>query len=330
MMKIIITGSAGFIGMHCCIKYLNSNFFVLGIDNLNNYYDRKLKLKRLQLLKKNKKFQFKKIDISDFKKLKNIFKKFKPDFVIHLAAQAGVRHSIIHPEDYTKSNLQGFANILECSKLVKIKHLIFASSSSVYGDIKKYPLSENQKLNSPISYYAATKLSNELMAHSYSYIHNLPATGLRFFTVYGPWGRPDMGLFLFTDEIKKNKKIKLFNSGNMVRDFTYIDDIVDSIFKLTKKIPKKLNKNKSKKAPFRVLNIGSNNPVNIKEYIKIIEGYLKKKGKKINYPMQKGDVKYTHADLKKLKKIIPFKKSSTKLHIGIKNFISWHNKYYGK
>ena len=207
-MKIIVTGAAGFIGMQSCLKLLKSNYSVFGIDNLNKYYDRNLKLKRLKLLKRNKKFKFKKIDISDFKKLFETFKKFKPDFVLHPAAQAGVRHSILHPEDYTKSNLVGFANILECSKSLKIKHLIFASSSSVYGsDSSQYPLEENQKLNSPISYYAATKLSNELMACSYSHIHHLPSTGLRFFTVYGPWGRPDMALFLFTDAIKNNKKL---------------------------------------------------------------------------------------------------------------------------
>ena len=328
-MKILITGAAGFIGMHSSLKFLNSKFTVLGIDNLNSYYDRNLKLNRLKLLKKNKKFKFKKIDISNFKDLSQAFKKFKPDFVLHLAAQAGVRHSIIHPEDYTKSNLVGFANILECSKNFKIKHLIFASSSSVYGDSTQYPLSEEQKLNSPISYYAATKLSNELMAHSYSHIHRLPSTGLRFFTVYGPWGRPDMALFLFTDAIKNNKKIKLFNSGNMVRDFTYIDDIVNSIFKLIKKIPKKIDTNKKKQSPFRVLNIGSNNPINIKKYIKYIEHYLNKKAKKINYPMQKGDVKYTHANLDKLKKTIKLKKVRTKIQTGIYNFIKWHNKYYG-
>ena len=325
-MKIIITGSAGFIGMHSSMKFLNSNFSVLGIDNLNNYYDKKLKLKRLKILKKNKKFKFIKADISNFNVLLNIFKKFKPDLVLNLAAQAGVRHSIIHPEDYTKSNLVGFANILECSRISKIKHLIFASSSSVYGDSENFPLSENDKLNSPISYYAATKLSNELMAHSYSHIHQLPTTGLRFFTVYGPWGRPDMALFLFTDAIKKNNKIKLFNSGNMVRDFTYIDDIVDSVFEIAKKAPKR----KIKKAPSRVLNIGSNNPINIKKYIRIIEGYLKKKAEKINYPMQKGDVKYTHADLRKLKKTIKLKKSGTKIKVGIKNFIDWYIEHYDK
>lgn len=327
-MKIIVTGAAGFIGMHSCLKLLKSNYSILGIDNLNNYYDRKLKFKRLKLLRENKKFNFKKIDISNFKELLKTFKKFKPEFVLHLAAQAGVRHSIFHPEDYTKSNLVGFANILECSKNLKIKHLVFASSSSVYGDSKEHPLSEKQKLNSPISYYAATKLSNELMAYSYSYIHKLPSTGLRFFTAYGPWGRPDMALFLFTEAIKKNKKIKLFNRGNMIRDFTYIDDIVSSIFKLLKKVPKIIKTNNKKEVPFRVLNIGSNNPINIKKYIKLIENNLGKKAKKVNYPMQKGDVKQTHADLKNLKRITKSKQISTKLEVGIKKFIEWHNEYY--
>ena len=328
-MKIIITGAAGFIGMHSSLKFLNSNYSVLGIDNLNNYYDKKLKLSRLKILKQKKNFKFKKIDISNFIDLFSAFKAFKPDFVLHLAAQAGVRHSILHPEEYTKSNLVGFANILECSRKFKIKHLIFASSSSVYGKSKEYPLSEEQKLNTPLSYYAATKLSNELMACSYSNIYNLPSTGLRFFTVYGPWGRPDMALFIFTDAIKKNNKIKLFNYGNMVRDFTYVDDIVDSIYKLLKKIPKfsnvkKINKNSS----FRVLNIGSNNPISIKKYIKLIENNLKKKSKKIYCAMQKGDVKYTHANLKNLNKIIKSKQINTKIEKGIKKFIEWHNEYY--
>ena len=327
-MKILITGGAGYIGMHSSLKFLNSKFSVLGIDNLNNYYDRNLKLKRLNLLKENKKFKFRKVDISNYNSLKKIFDEFRPDFVLHLAAQAGVRHSIKKPWDYTKSNLVGFANILECSKNSNIRHLVFASSSSIYGDSKKFPLSEEQNLNFPISYYAATKLSNELMAHSYSYIHQLPSTGLRFFTVYGPWGRPDMALFLFTEAIKKNKKLKLFNNGHMVRDFTYVDDIVDTIFKLTNKIPKKIILKTKTIPPFQILNIGSNNPINIKKYIKFIEQFLKKKAKIKNYPMQKGDVKYTHANLNKLKKVIKTKLKKTKLEKGIFNFIKWHTQHY--
>ncbi len=320
-MKIIVTGAAGFIGMQSCLKLLKSKFTVLGIDNLNNYYDKNLKVNRIKILKKFKKFHFKRIDISH-KGIFNIFKKFKPDFVLHLAAQAGVRHSISHPQDYTSSNLVGFANILECSKLNKIKHLIYASSSSVYGKSKKFPLSESQNDIKPISYYGATKLANEYMAYSYSHLFKLPTTGLRFFTVYGPWGRPDMALFLFTDAIKNKKKIKMFNKGNMVRDFTYIDDITISIDKLIKKIPKEKNS-----PPHRILNIGSNKPIDLKKYINALEKELKIKSIKKRYPMQKGDVKYTHASVKKLSKIINFK-PKTSISIGIKKFVNWYNEYY--
>mgnify|MGYP001242760871 FL=1 len=320
-MKIIVTGAAGFIGMQSCLKLLKSKFTVLGIDNLNNYYDKNLKLNRIKILKKFKKFHFKKIDISQ-NGIFNIFKKFKPDFVLHLAAQAGVRHSISHPQDYTSSNLVGFANILECSKLNKIKHLIYASSSSVYGKSKKFPLSESQNDIRPISYYGATKLANEYMAYSYSYLFKLPTTGLRFFTVYGPWGRPDMALFLFTDAIKNKKKIKMFNKGNMVRDFTYIDDITISIDKLIKKIPKRKNS-----PPHRILNIGSNKPIDLKKYIYALEKELKIKSLKKRYPMQKGDVKHTHASVKKLSKIINFK-PKTSISTGIKKFVNWYNEYY--
>tara|TARA_E500000178_G_scaffold249513_1_gene246092 strand:+ start:2746 stop:3711 length:966 start_codon:yes stop_codon:yes gene_type:complete len=320
-MKIIVTGAAGFIGMQSCLKLLKSKFTVLGIDNLNNYYDKNLKLNRIKILKKFKKFHFKKIDISQ-NGIFNIFKKFKPDFVLHLAAQAGVRHSISHPQDYTSSNLVGFANILECSKLNKIKHLIYASSSSVYGKSKKFPLSESQNDIKPISYYGATKLANEYMAYSYSHLFKLPTTGLRFFTVYGPWGRPDMALFLFTDAIKNKKKIKMFNKGNMVRDFTYIDDITISIDKLIKKIPKGKNS-----PPHRILNIGSNKPIDLKKYIYALEKELKIKSLKKRYPMQKGDVKHTHASVKKLSKIINFK-PKTSISTGIKKFVNWYNEYY--
>lgn len=321
-MKIIVTGAAGFIGMHVSIKFLkNKRNQILGIDNLNNYYDVRLKLKRLNILKKFKNFEFKKIDITN-RSLLNIFNNFKPDYVLHLAAQAGVRHSIKNPSDYAHSNLLGFSNILEFSKLSKVKHLVYASSSSVYGDIKKLPLKEDMHLNKPISYYGATKLCNELMAHSFSYMHKLPTTGLRFFTVYGPWGRPDMALFLFTKAIKKKKKIKLFNHGNMIRDFTYIDDISKSIHRIIKKIPG--NKNK---IPFRILNIGSNNPIKLNKYIKVLEKVLNKTSKKINLPMQKGDIRCTHANVDKLKKLIQFN-PQTEISIGIKNFVNWYNQYY--
>lgn len=320
-MKIIVTGVAGFIGMQTSLRLLSPKNKILGIDNLNNYYDRKLKLKRLNLLKKYKNFKFKKIDIAD-QNLYKVFKSFKPDYVIHLAAQAGVRHSISNPQDYTHSNLLGFANILEFSKLLKIKHLIYASSSSVYGESKEFPLNENQKLDKPISYYGATKLCNELMAYSYSHLFKLPTTGLRFFTVYGPWGRPDMALFLFTNAIKKRKKIQLFNRGDMIRDFTYIDDITISIKKLIKKKP-----NIKKGIPHRILNIGSSNPIQLKKYISTLEKILKIKSDKNKLPMQKGDIRHTHANVNKLANLIKFK-PKTKITDGIKNFVKWFDDYY--
>jgi len=325
--KILVTGSAGFIGMHASLKFLEAGFYVLGIDNLNSYYDKKLKLKRLQILKRHKKFKFIKLDIANNIKLNKAFRGFRPDYVINLAAQVGVRYSISNPKNYTQSNLVGFANILDYCKIFKVKHLLFASSSSVYGNSISYPFSEKEKLNSPISYYAATKLSNEVMAHSYSHLHKLPTTGLRFFTVYGPWGRPDMALSLFAEAIKKRKKLKLFNSGNMIRDFTYIDDIVSAIIKISKKIPK-VN-SKSNKTPFRILNIGSNKPIRLKNYVNLIEKHLNKKGKKVLYNMQKGDLKQTYASLKEIKKLINYS-PKTSISVGIKKFITWHNSYYGK
>jgi len=319
-MRIIVTGAAGFIGMQTSLRLLKSKNEVLGVDNLNNYYDKNLKLKRLQILKKYENFKFKKIDIAD-KNLLKVFKFFKPDYVVHLAAQAGVRHSISNPQDYTHSNLLGFANILQFSKLLKVKHLIYASSSSVYGESKKFPLSEKLTLNKPISYYGATKLCNELMAYSYSHLFKLPTTGLRFFTVYGPWGRPDMALFLFTQAIKKRKKIQLFNGGDMIRDFTYIDDITFSIKKLIKKTP-----SIKKGIPHRILNIGSNKPIKLKKYISTLENILKIKSNKNKLPMQKGDIKHTHADVKQLINLIKFK-PKTKISKGIKNFVDWFDDY---
>ena len=325
--KILITGAAGFIGFHASKKFLDKKFEILGLDNLNKYYDKKLKIDRLKILKKNQKFKFIKLDIANFNNLKRVFDKFKPKYVIHLAAQAGVRYSLKKPLVYTKSNLVGFSNVLECSRLSNIEHLIFSSSSSVYGDSKKFPLSENQNLCKPLSFYAATKLSNELMAYSYSNIYKLPATALRLFTVYGPWGRPDMSLFLFTSAIKRNKEIKLFNKGNMKRDFTYIDDIVSAVVKLIKKVPKLKNKsNKFNNAPFRVLNIGNNNPVELKKYIKYIESSLGKSAKKIQLPMQKGEVKKTHASLRNISKLIKYK-PKTNIKTGIRKFVDWHNNY---
>ena len=326
-MKILVTGAAGFIGFHTCLSFLEQKKNTYGVDNINNYYDIKLKKDRIKKLNSYKKFKFSKLDVSNFHNLKKIFKSYRPSIVIHLAAQAGVRYSLKNPFAYTQSNLVGFANVLECSKLFKIKHLIFASSSSVYGNSLKFPFTEKEKLNSPISYYAATKLSNEMMAYSYSNLYKLPITGLRFFTVYGPWGRPDMALSLFVDAIKKNKKLKLFNNGNMIRDFTYIDDIISALVKIIKKSPKA--NSSSNKTPYRVLNIGSNKPIKLRYYINLIESHLNKKGKKIPYSMQKGDVKQTYANLKEIKKLIRYS-PRTSISDGIKKFITWHDSYYGK
>tara|TARA_Y100000310_G_scaffold337675_1_gene425369 strand:- start:1695 stop:2702 length:1008 start_codon:yes stop_codon:yes gene_type:complete len=334
-MRYLITGAAGFIGMHTSNELLKrNNNVVLGIDNLSSYYDKNLKIDRLRYLKKFKKFKFIKSDISNFKSLLNISKKFKPHFIIHLAAQVGVRYSINNPFEYTKSNLVGFGNILECSKILKIKHLVFASSSSVYGSNKEFPFKESDNVDHPISFYAASKKSNEIMAHSYSHLFGLPVTGLRFFTVYGPWGRPDMFFFLLTSSIKNNKPIKIFNNGNMFRDFTYIDDIVKAIIKISLKPPKptkkKIRKNLKphiSNSPYRIFNIGNNKPVHLKKLINLLEEILGKRAKKIYTRAQMGDVRYTHANINNLYKLIKFR-PKVKLRQGIENFINWYNNYY--
>ena len=319
-MKVLITGCAGFIGFHLSKKLLDLNFIIHGIDNLNTYYDINLKKNRLSILKKYKKFNFKKIDISNFKVLESNFKLNKYDIVVNLAAQAGVRFSIDNPRSYLNSNIIGFFNILELSKNYKIKHLLFASTSSVYGDNKSFPLKEEFNTDKPLNFYAASKKSNEVMAYSYSNIHKIKITGLRFFTVYGEFGRPDMALFKFTKSIKNAKSLKLFNKGNHIRDFTYIDDVTESIVKLIKKPS-------NNKIPFQIFNIGSNNPKKLKEFLRIIEQILKKKSKQILLPLQKGDIHKTHADNNKLYKKINFLPKTT-INNGIKKFINWYRKYY--
>jgi UDP-glucuronate 4-epimerase len=323
-MKYLVTGAAGFIGMHVSLKLVKNKDQVLGIDNLNKYYSQKLKLDRLKQLKKSKNFNFKKIDISNFKDLSKIFKVFKPDYVINLAAQAGVRYSILNPFEYTKSNLVGFSNLLECCKKFKIKHLIFASSSSVYGGNKDYPFKEKHNVDQPISFYAASKKSNELMAHAYSHLFKIPVTGLRFFTVYGPWGRPDMFLYLLTKAIINNKSINIFNKGKMFRDFTYIDDIVNAIIKVSKKKPTLKGKSL---APYKIFNIGNNKPIALEKFINLTEKTLNKKAKKKYIGMQKGDVEYTHGSIDALNKWIKFK-PSTSVEKGIKNFVKWYKDYH--
>ena len=319
-MSILITGSAGFIGYHLTEKLLKKNINVTGIDNINNYYDTKLKKNRINELKKNKKFKFFKIDLCEYTKLDNVIKKNKIKFIIHLAAQAGVRYSIKNPKIYFKSNLEGFFNILEVSRHNKIKHLVFASTSSVYGDTKKFPLNENNRTDHPLSFYAATKKSNEVMAHSYSYIYKLPCTGVRFFTVYGPFGRPDMALFKFTKNIINNQSIELFNNGNHLRDFTYVDDIVDGIYSLIKRHSKK-------NIPYEIFNIGNGNPKKLKDYLKFIEKKLNSKAKVKKLPLQIGDIFKTHSDIKKLKKYTNYK-PKTDIEVGISKFIEWYKDYY--
>ena len=319
-MTILITGSAGFIGYHVSKKLLNLNYKIIGLDNINNYYDIKLKKKRLINLKKNKKFFFNKIDLCNYNKLNNLIKKNKIKIIIHLAAQAGVRNSIKNPKNYFKSNLEGFFNILEVSTNNRIKHLIFASTSSVYGENNKFPLNENDKTDHPLSFYAATKKSNEVMAHSYSHIYKLPCTGVRFFTVYGPFGRPDMALYKFTNNIVKNKLIDLFNYGNHQRDFTYIDDVVDGVVSLIKKFPKK-------NTPYEIFNIGNGKSKKLIDYLKYIEKYLLKKAKIRKLPLQNGDIIKTHSNIKKLKNFTNYK-PKTDIDLGISKFIEWFKDYH--
>tara|TARA_B100001057_G_C22682423_1_gene884288 strand:- start:27 stop:995 length:969 start_codon:yes stop_codon:yes gene_type:complete len=319
-MRILVTGAAGFIGYHLIKKILNKNKKIIGIDNINSYYDINLKKDRINNLKKYKKFSFFKIDLSNYKKLNNIVKKNKINIIIHLAAQAGVRDSTKYPQTYFKSNLEGFFNILEISRDNKIKHLIFASTSSVYGNSKKFPLNENVRTDQPLSFYAATKKSNEVMAHSYSYIYKLPCTGVRFFTVYGPFGRPDMALFKFTKNIINNHSIELFNNGRHLRDFTYVDDIVDGIYSL-------INKQSKKTIPYEIFNIGNGTPKKLLDYLKYIEKSLKKKSKTKILPIQVGDVVKTHSNINKLKKYTGYK-PKTNIKIGIEKFIDWYKDYY--
>ncbi len=333
-MKILITGCVGFIGFHLSKKLILNGHTVIGVDSINNYYGTKIKLDRLKILKKNsKKFIFKKEDISKYFFLEKIFKKYKVDQVINLAAQAGVRYSIENPKAYLDSNLVGFFNILECSKKFKVKHLIYASTSSVYGNNSKLPFKESRHADHPIQFYAATKRSNEIMAHSYSHLYGLPTTGLRFFTVYGPWGRPDMALFIFTKNIIEGKKIDLFNFGDHIRDFTYIDDIVEPIVRLVKKLPKKINRRlkyndpSESKAPFKIYNIGNNNPKKLREFLKAIENKVGKKAKINLKPLQKGDVYETYADTNKIYKLTGYK-SKIDIDIGISNFVDWFRNYY--
>jgi len=335
-MKILVTGSAGFIGSMLSLRLLERGDEVVGIDNHNDYYDPKIKEARLNLLVKYTNYKHYKNDLNDNKKLSEIFKIHKFQIVVNLAAQAGVRYSIENPLAYINSNIVGFAHILENCRKYNIEHLVYASTSSVYGANTKMPFSEHDNVNHPLSVYAASKKSNELMAHSYSYLYQLPTTGLRFFTVYGPWGRPDMALFKFTKNILDEKIIDVFNYGKHTRDFTYIDDIVTGVIKTldnTANINLDWNSDKpdpaTSNSPWRIYNIGNNEPVNLMHYIEALEKSLEKKAQ-INFlPLQPGDVSDTCASVENLKKKFNYK-PSTSITDGVASFVKWYKEYYQK
>ncbi|MBQ3469143.1 MAG: GDP-mannose 4,6-dehydratase [Bacilli bacterium] len=323
-MRFLVTGSSGFIGSYLCRRLLEDNSNrVVGIDNMNDYYDVSLKEDRLKKLKENPNFTFYKVDIADKEEVFKIFEKENFDIVINLAAQAGVRYSIDHPDCYINSNVLGFYNILEACRRYPVKKLLFASSSSVYGNNKKTPYKTTDMVDTPVSLYAATKKSNELMAYAYSNLYNIPVVGLRFFTVYGPMGRPDMAYYLFTKRIMEDKPIKVFNKGDMYRDFTYVEDIVDGITALIPiDIPADENNIK-----YKIYNIGNNHPVKISEFIKILEKLIGKEAKKEFLPMQDGDVYKTFADIDELTKDTGFS-PKTSIEEGLEEFVKWYKEYY--
>jgi UDP-glucuronate 4-epimerase len=334
MADILVTGAAGFIGYHVTRRLLERGDTVVGLDNLNDYYDVGLKKARLNKLEAAPKFRFEKIDVADQSSVDSLFQRERPRRVIHLAAQAGVRYSLTNPHSYVRSNLVGFLNILEGCRHGKVEHLVYASSSSVYGANTHMPFSVHDNVDHPLSLYAASKKANELMAHSYSHLYDLPVTGLRFFTVYGPWGRPDMALFLFTRAILAGQPIDVFNNGEMKRDFTYIDDIVDGIVRVADVVPMANNEWNSDHpdpatsgAPYRLYNIGNNRPVPLMEMIEALERHLGKTAEKRFLPMQAGDVPETSADVEALRTATGFV-PSTPIAVGIKHFVEWYLDYY--
>ncbi len=339
-MSVLVTGAAGFIGFHLCDRLLKKGRPVIGLDNLNNYYDPSLKNARIEKLQvraqqQGTSFQLIKSNLEDKEVIEKTFNENDIDTVVNLAAQAGVRYSIENPNAYIQSNIVGFSNILEGCRRSKVKNLLYASSSSVYGGNTNLPFSEVQGVDHPVSLYAASKKANELMAHTYSHLYGIPAIGLRFFTVYGPWGRPDMALFLFTDAMIKGTPIKVFNKGNMIRDFTYIDDIIESLIRLIDKPaiadpnfdPAKPNRSSSW-CPHRVFNIGNSNPVPLMQYIEAIESALEIKAKKEFLPIQPGDVPATAADTSLLEEWIGFK-PNTSVEVGVSQFVAWYRDFYG-
>jgi UDP-glucuronate 4-epimerase len=331
----LVTGAAGFIGYHLSERLLKNGFSVTGIDNLNSYYDVSLKEARVERLKPFENFSFLREDISNKEAMEKIFERNHIDVVINLAAQAGVRYSLKNPQAYIDANIVGFVNILECCRHNGVKHLVFASSSSVYGANTNMPFSVHHNVDHPVSLYAASKKANELMAHTYSHLYGIPCTGLRFFTVYGPWGRPDMALFLFTKAILEEKPIKVFNHGRMQRDFTYIDDIIEGVVRVMGRLPEP-NPSWSGDDPdpgtsytnYKIYNIGNNHPVELMEFIEVIEKVLDKEAKKEFLDLQLGDVPATYADVDDLIKDVGFK-PGTPIETGIKRFVGWFKEYYG-
>ena len=333
--RILVTGAAGFIGYHLSERLLGAGDEVVGLDNLNDYYDPKLKEARLERLKKHKAFRFLRADLGDRTGVEKIWKEIQPEVVVHLAAQAGVRYSLTHPHAYARSNLEGMLDVLEACRAEKTGHLIFASSSSVYGLNQSMPFSERDNVDHPVSLYAATKKSNELMAHCYAHLYGIPCTGLRFFTVYGPWGRPDMAYYKFTRNILEGREIELYGDGKMQRDFTYVDDIVEGVVRLTRH-PAQPNPNWSGKnpdpatspAPYRIYNIGNNQPVELGRFVAAIEAATGKKAKMVRKPMPPGDVVATAANVNDLEKAVGFR-PQTSIEDGMKRFVEWYRGFAG-
>ncbi|MCK8600600.1 NAD-dependent epimerase [Desulfoferrobacter suflitae] len=331
---VLITGAAGFIGYHLALRLLKSGTPVIGLDNINDYYDVRLKLDRLKQLEQFPDFQFQRVSLEDRPSMESLFQQVRFEIVVHLAAQAGVRYSLTHPHAYVDSNLVGFVNILEGCRHALVKHLVFASSSSVYGANTAMPFSVHQNVDHPVSLYAATKKANELMAHTYAHLYGLPCTGLRFFTVYGPWGRPDMALFLFTRAMLEGQPIQVFNHGKMRRDFTYIDDIIGGVLRVMENPPRPNPGWNSETpdpgtsyAPYRIYNIGNNQPVELMEFVEAIEEALGIGAKKEYLPMQPGDVPATYADIDDLTRDLGFR-PQTDIRQGVRRFIAWYKEYY--
>jgi UDP-glucuronate 4-epimerase len=334
MKNVLVTGAAGFIGYHLSKRFLDAGDAVIGLDNVNDYYDVNLKMARLALLEESPSFRFVRMDIADREGMADLFRKEPFEMVVHLAAQAGVRYSLVNPHAYVDSNVVGFTNVLEGCRHQRVRHLVFASSSSVYGANTLMPFCVHHNVDHPLSLYAATKKANELMAHSYASLYKLPCTGLRFFTVYGPWGRPDMALFLFTRAILQDQPIDVYNHGNMQRDFTFIDDIVEGIYRVSARIPAPNPDWRGDHpdpatsfAPYKIYNIGNNNPVELLHFIAALESSLNKKAKMNFLPLQPGDVPATCADVDDLMAAVGFK-PATPIAEGIKKFVSWYREYY--